>query len=295
MFASNTSGIPITKLAKASKRPNRFIGLHFFSPADRMPLIEVIRGEQTDDATLAQALDFIAKIKKTPIIVNDVSDFYTTRLIGSFIDESMRMLSEGVSPALIENVAKQAGMPVGPLTIMDELSIDLAVGAAENKKREYDDFKPSITVDILKKLFDLQRMGKKVGKGFYDWTPEGKTLWTGLQDLFPAKAADQQPPVQDVKNRILYAQALNAAGSMERGTLTSPADGDIGSILGVGFPAYLGGPFCMMDEIGLSNFVQEADRLAGLYGEHLRPNALLREMAAKGETFYGKNARKIAA
>ena len=295
VFASNTSGIPISKLAKASSRPERFIGLHFFSPADRMPLIEVIRGEKTTDATLAQALDFVAKIKKTPIIVNDVSDFYTTRLIGSFIDESMRMLNEGVSPALLENAAKQAGMPVGPLTIMDELSIDLAVGAAANKAREYDDFVPSITVATLQKLFDLKRMGKKVGKGFYDWTPEGKSLWTGLQELFPAKPAAEQPPVQDVKNRILYAQALNAAGSMERGTLTSPADGDIGSILGVGFPAYLGGPFCMMDEIGLANFVQEADRLASLYGEHLRPNALLRDMAAKGETFYGKNARKIAA
>ena len=295
VFASNTSGIPITKLAKASSRPERFIGLHFFSPADRMPLIEVIRGEKTSDATLAQALDFVAKIKKTPIIVNDVSDFYTTRLIGSFIDESMRMLNEGVSPALLENAAKQAGMPVGPLTIMDELSIDLAVGAAANKAREYDDFVPSITVATLQKLYDLGRMGKKVGQGFYDWTPEGKTLWSGLKELFPVKPAEQQPPVADVKARILYAQALNAAGSMERGTLTSPADGDIGSILGVGFPPFLGGPFVMMDEIGIANFVKEADRLADLYGEHLRPNALLKDMAAKGQTFYGKNARKMAA
>lgn len=289
VLASNTSGIPITKLAQASKRPEMFIGMHFFSPADKMPLVEVIKGEKTGDAALAKALDLVARIRKTPILVNDIEDFFTTRFIGAFIEESMRMLQEGVSPALIENAARHAGMPVGPLTIMDELSIDLAVHAADNKAKEYDDYQEAeAVVPTLRKLFEQGRMGKKVGKGFYDWTEDGKYLWSGLNDMFTR--AENQPPVHDVKQRIIYAQVLNAAQSMQDGILITPADGDVGSILGVGFPPYLGGPFCMMDETGIAEFVAEADRLADAYGEHLRPPQLLRDMAKDGKTFYGKTA-----
>ena len=294
VLATNTSALPITLLAKASQRPERFIGLHFFSPADRMPLVEVIRGKATSDATLAQALDFIAQLKKTPIVVNDARGFFTSRFIGAFVDDAIGMVAEGVNPALIDNCARQAGMPVGPLAITDELSIELSVHAGEAQKKEFPDvYKEGRSVPVLKKLYDLGRLGKKVGKGFYDHDESGKRLWPGLAGLYPPKA--EQPNPHDLKQRILYVQALEAARAMEEGVLPSPADGDIGAILGVGYPAYTGGPFCFIDGVGLPAFVAEADRLADLFGEHLRPPALLREMASQGQTFYGRTARLGAA
>ena len=178
VLATNTSALPITLLAKASQRPERFIGLHFFSPADRMPLVEVIRGKATSDATLAQALDFIAQLKKTPIVVNDARGFFTSRFIGAFVDDAIGMVAEGVNPALIDNCARQAGMPVGPLAITDELSIELSVHAGEAQKKEFPDvYKEGRSVPVLKKLYDLGRLGKKVGKGFYDHDESGKRLW----------------------------------------------------------------------------------------------------------------------
>jgi 3-hydroxyacyl-CoA dehydrogenase/enoyl-CoA hydratase/3-hydroxybutyryl-CoA epimerase len=241
VLATNTSALPITLLAKASQRPERFIGLHFFSPADRMPLVEVIRGKATSDATLAQALDFIAQLKKTPIVVNDARGFFTSRFIGAFVDDAIGMVAEGVNPALIDNCARQAGMPVGPLAITDELSIELSVHAGEAQKKEFPDvYKEGRAVPVLKKLYDLGRLGKKVGKGFYDHDESGKRLWPGLAGLYPQKA--EQPNPHDLKQRILYVQALEAARAMEEGVLPSPADGDIGAILGVGYPAYTGRP-----------------------------------------------------
>ncbi|HRD85551.1 MAG TPA: 3-hydroxyacyl-CoA dehydrogenase NAD-binding domain-containing protein [Rubrivivax sp.] len=293
VLATNTSALPITLLAQASQRPGRFIGLHFFSPADRMPLVEVIRGKATSDATLAQALDFIAQLKKTPIVVNDARGFFTSRFIGAFVDDAIGMVAEGVNPALIDNCARHAGMPVGPLAITDELSIELSVHAGEAQKKEFpDQYKEGRSVPVLRKLYDLGRMGKKVGKGFYDHDESGKRLWPGLAGLYPPKA--EQPSPHDLKQRILYVQAVEAARAMEEGVLPSPADGDIGAILGVGYPAYTGGPFCFIDGVGLPAFVAEADRLAWLFGEHLRPPALLREMAAQGQTFYGRTARSSA-
>jgi 3-hydroxyacyl-CoA dehydrogenase/enoyl-CoA hydratase/3-hydroxybutyryl-CoA epimerase len=290
VLATNTSALPITLLAQASQRPERFIGLHFFSPADRMPLVEVIRGKQTSDETLARALDFVGQLKKTPIVVNDSRGFFTSRFIGAFIDDAVGMVAEGIAPALIDNCAKHAGMPVGPLAITDELSIELSVHAGQAQAREFpDSYKPGRSVPVLTRLFELGRLGKKVGKGFYDHDEHGKRLWPGLADLYPLRA--QQPSAHDLKQRILYVQAVEAARAMEEGVLLAPADGDLGAILGVGFPAYTGGPFCFIDGIGLPAFVAEADRLATLFGEHLRPNALLREMAAKGQTFYGSTAR----
>ena len=290
VLASNTSALPISLLAQASSRPERYIGLHFFSPADRMPLVEVIRGQQTSDATLAQALDFIAQLKKTPIVVNDHRGFFTSRFIGAFIDDAVGMVAEGIAPALIENCAKHAGMPVGPLAITDELSIELSVHAGEAQAREFpDSYTPGRSVPVLKKLYDQGRLGKKMGQGFYDHDAAGKRLWPGLADWYPLRA--QQPDPHDVKQRILYVQAVEAARAMEEGVLLAPADGDVGAVLGVGFPAYTGGPFCYIDGIGLPAFVFEADRLATLFGEHLRPPQLLRDMAANGQTFYGRNAR----
>ena len=290
VLASNTSALPISLLAQASERPDRFIGLHFFSPADKMPLVEVIRGKQTSDATLAQALDFIAQLKKTPIVVNDKRGFFTSRFIGAFVDDAIGMVAEGIAPALIENCAKHAGMPVGPLAITDELSIDLSKHAGESQAKEFpDEYKQGRSVPVINKLFDLGRLGRKVGKGFYDYEEGGKRIWPGLAEQYPLKS--QQPSAHDLKQRILYVQAVEGARAMEEGVLLAPADGDIGSILGVGFPAYTGGPFCFIDGVGLPQFVAEADRLADLFGEQLRPPQLLRDMAAKGQTFYGKTAR----
>lgn len=290
VLASNTSALPISLLAQASDRPDRFIGLHFFSPADKMPLVEVIRGKLTSDATLAQALDFVAQLKKTPIVVNDKRGFFTSRFIGAFVDDAIGMVAEGIAPALIENCARHAGMPVGPLAITDELSIDLSKHAGEAQAKEFPgEYKPGRSVPVIGKLFELGRLGRKAGKGFYDYDESGKRIWPGLAEHYPLK--DLQPSAHDLKQRILYVQAVEGARAMEEGVLLAPADGDIGSILGVGFPAYTGGPFCFIDGIGLPQFVAEADRLADLFGEQLRPPQLLRDMAAKGQTFYGKSAR----
>lgn len=289
LVASNTSSLPITLLAQASAHPERFIGLHFFSPAERMPLVEVIRGQGTSDRSLAQALDLVAQLRKTPIVVNDHRGFFTSRFIGAFVDDGIAMLAEGVAPALIENCARQAGMPVGPLAITDEMSIELSKQAGEAQAREFpDSYRPGRSVPVIEKLFALGRMGRKNGQGFYDYHAQGKTLWPGLAEHYAPRAVQPQP--QDVRQRVLYVQALEAARAMEEGVLLSPADGDLGAILGVGFPAYTGGPFSFMDGIGIAEFVREAERLAALFGPHLQPPALLKRMASEGATFYGPRA-----
>ena len=289
LVASNTSSLPITLLAQAGAHPERFIGMHFFSPAERMPLVEVICGRDTSDQSLAHALDLVAQLRKTPIVVNDHRGFFTSRFIGSFVDDGIAMLAEGVAPALIENCARQAGMPLGPLAITDEMSIELSKQAGEAQAREFpDSYRPGRSVPVIEKLFAVGRMGRKNGKGFYDYDDKGKSLWPGLTEHYALRT--EQPQPQDLRQRVLYVQAIEAARAMEDGVLLSPADGDVGAILGVGFPAYTGGPFSFMDGIGIAKFVAEAERLAALFGPHLQPPALLKRMAAEGSTFYGRTA-----
>ncbi|HEU0197986.1 MAG TPA: 3-hydroxyacyl-CoA dehydrogenase NAD-binding domain-containing protein [Nevskiaceae bacterium] len=285
IIATNTSALPITLLATASKRPQQFVGMHFFSPADKMPLVEVICGKQTTPRTLAYALDLVGQLGKLPIVVNDGRGFFTSRFIGAFVDDAIGMVSEGVAPALIENCSRQAGMPVAPLALTDELSIDLSVHAGEAQAREFpDEYKPGRSVPVLKELLDLGRLGKKVGKGFYDYGDDGKRLWPQLAAHYPLR--DEQPDPADLRRRVLYVQAVEAARAFEEGVLMGPEDGDLGAIFGVGYPSYTGGPFSFIDGVGVGRFVAEADRLANLFGEQLRPPQLLRDMAAKGQRFY---------
>lgn len=288
VIASNTSALPISELAEAGARPQNFIGMHFFSPVERMPLVEIIRGRKTSPATLARALDLVQAMKKTPIVVNDGPGFFTSRFIGAYINESLAMVTEGVNPALIENAAKMAGIPVGPLTVSDEIGLDTAYHASQQRKQdEGDAFVPTPTFRLVEKLVgELGRHGRKNGKGFFDYAEDGsKKLWPGLAALFAPLA--EPPTVDEVRARMLYAQLVDAARAMADGVLIDPADGDVGAILGVGFPAYLGGPFAMMDTLGLPAVVAECDRLAARYGAQYAPPQLLRDMAAEGRTFYG--------
>jgi 3-hydroxyacyl-CoA dehydrogenase / enoyl-CoA hydratase / 3-hydroxybutyryl-CoA epimerase len=287
VFASNTSTLPITGLAETFCRPPQFIGLHFFSPVDKMQLVEVIPGAKTTRETLAKALDFVKQIRKTPIVVNDRRGFYTSRCFRVFPEEGMTMLAEGIKPALIENAGRMAGMPVGPLAVADEVSMQLMhkVRAAEKN-----DLGTAYVPDPAEPVLDLfvqklGRLGKKNKAGFYEYPDGGKkALWGGIAAHFPL--AEKQPDVEEVKMRILYRQALEAVRCLEDKVLTKPADGDLGAVLGWGFAAHTGGPFCMIDTIGVANFVADCDRLTQAYGPRFLPPALLRKMAAGDVKFY---------
>jgi len=237
IFASNTSTLPITGLAEASKRPESFIGLHFFSPVDKMPLVELIVGEKSSDEAIARGLDYIQQIRKTPIVVHDSPGFYTSRVFSTSTNEGMTMLAEGINPALIENAAKMAGLPVGPLAVMDEVTLELGYKITMQSAADLgDDYVPASGFPVMRKFVeDLDRKGKRFGKGFYDY-PEGgkKHLWAGLAELYPVK--DEQPPTQEIIDRLLYRQALETARCFEKGVMDHPADADIGSIFCWGFP-----------------------------------------------------------
>ncbi len=296
VFGSNTSTLPITGLAEASERPENFIGIHFFSPVDKMGLVEVIMGEKTSQEALAKALDYVKQIRKTPIVVNDSRGFFTSRCFGTYVSEGIQMLSEGIKPALIENAGKMTGMPVAPLAMNDEVALDLAFKVQEQTRKDLGDkWTETASYKIVKKMVeDLGRYGRKNGKGFYDY-PEGgkKRLWPGLTDLAPL--ADEQPDVEEVKQRLLYIQALETARCFEENVVTDVRDGDIGAILGWGFAPYTGGPISLIDTIGTQKFVENCDRLAQKYGERFKPCQLLRDMAASNDTFYNKfNPQKVA-
>jgi len=286
VYASNTSTLPISQLAQASKRPDQFIGLHFFSPVDRMALVEVIMGKQTSKETLAKGLDFIAQLRKTPIVVNDSRGFYTSRVFQMLIHEGAAMLAQGVPPAVIENAAKAVGMPVGPLALLDELTLDLPLKIVDQAiAEEGDAYTPPAGVAVMRRMRDeIGRSGRKTGGAFYEY-PEGgkKRLWSGLGEHFPVEDGWE---VEELKTRYLYAQAMETARCLEENVLETPQDADLGAIYGWGFPSWTGGTVSYIDTIGVARFVQEADRLAQLYGPRFLPSAWLREKAAKGEAFY---------
>jgi 3-hydroxyacyl-CoA dehydrogenase/enoyl-CoA hydratase/3-hydroxybutyryl-CoA epimerase len=301
VFGSNTSTLPITSLAESAKDPAKFVGIHFFSPVEKMRLVEIIMGERSDDVALATALDFVRAIKKTPIVVNDSRGFYTSRVVGTYIREGHLMLTEGVPPPMIENVGRMAGMPVGPLSLNDEVALDLAwkilkatesdLGAAAIDARQ-----KQLLSDMVEKH---GRLGRKNGKGFYDYPEKSqKKLWPGLADLQPVKLDPDSIDVTEIKQRLLVIQALETARCFAEGVLTDVREADVGSILGFGFAPFTGGTLSYIDMMGTMGFVALCRVLESKHGARFAPNDLLIEMAEKGERFYGRfapPARKAAA
>jgi 3-hydroxyacyl-CoA dehydrogenase/enoyl-CoA hydratase/3-hydroxybutyryl-CoA epimerase len=289
VYATNTSTLPITGLARASQRPGEFIGIHFFSPVDKMNLVEIIRGKETGDVAVAKALDFVRQIRKTPIVVNDARFFYANRCIIPYINEGIRMVAEGVEPALIENAAKLVGMPLGPLQLVDETSIDLGVKIAKATKAAMGDDYPDEAVDhVLFWLADQGRLGRKAKAGFYAYDDKGERLglWDGLEAKYPLDKV--QPSLADVQHRLLFAQVLEAVRALEEGVLTDIREGDVGAILGWGFAPWSGGPFSWLDIIGAAKAVDICRGLTAQFGPRFHAPALLREMAETGQTFYGR-------
>ena len=295
IFATNTSTLPISDLAKASSRPEQFIGIHFFSPVDKMLLVEIIKGKQTGPVAVAKALDFVRQIRKTPIVVNDARFFYANRCIIPYINEGIRMVAEGVSPTLIENAAKLMGMPLGPLQLVDETSIDLGVKIAKATRAAMGDAYPDDAVDaVIFKLADQGRLGRKAKAGFYDYDEAGKRqgLWSGLATAWPE--ATEQPELTEIQHRLMFAQSLEAVRALQEGVLEDIREGDVGAILGWGFAPWSGGPFGWLDMLGAPRAVEIADSLSQKFGPRFAAPRLLKDMAAKGQSFYGAHARKAA-
>ena len=292
VFGSNTSTLPITGLAENSKRPNNFIGVHYFSPVEKMPLVEIIMGEKTSQETLAKTMDYVQKIKKTAIVVNDSRGFYTSRVFSTYTGEGMEMLAEGINPALIENAGKMTGMPMAPLALMDAVALDLAHKVSVQTKKDFEaegkEFPVSVPQKVLEEFVDNQgRFGKKNNKGFYEYPENGKKyLWPELSKMYEQKK--DQPNVEELKQRLLYVQALETAKCYEENVLTDVRDADIGAILGWGMAPWTGGPLSFIDMIGIKKFVAEADKLAQKYGDRFAPCKMLRDMAEKNETFHPK-------
>ncbi len=289
IFGSNTSTLPITGLAEAWSKAENFIGIHFFSPVEKMPLVEIITGKHTGPAAIAKALDYVSQIKKTPIVVNDSRGFYTSRCFGTYVMEGYTMVGEGVTPALVDNVGRQAGMPVGPMAVGDEVAIDLSYKVKLQTMKDMGDaYKPGPADKVVDRMYELGRYGRKTAKGFYEYPADGgkKYLWPDLEKEFGRLPESEQPSADTVKHRLLYRQLVECARCYAEGVLVTPEDGDIGAIFGWGFPPFTGGPFSMMDTIGIAKVVQELDALTQQYGERFAPPQMLRDMAAKGERFY---------
>jgi 3-hydroxyacyl-CoA dehydrogenase/enoyl-CoA hydratase/3-hydroxybutyryl-CoA epimerase len=295
IFATNTSTLPITELAKAAKDPAKFIGIHFFSPVDKMMLVEIIKGKETGPEAVAKALDYVRQIRKTPIVVNDERFFYANRCIIPYINEGIRMVKEGVAPALIENAAKLVGMPLGPLQLTDETSIDLGVKIAKATKAAMGDAYDDAQDEVLFWMFDEGRLGRKSNSGFYAYDDKGKRqgLWEGLSAKYAV--ADEQPDLTTVQHRLLFAQVLEAVRALEEGVLEDIREGDVGAILGWGFAPWSGGPFSWLDMIGTPYAAERCDQLTAEFGERFTTPALLREMGDKNQTFYGRFGTKAKA
>jgi 3-hydroxyacyl-CoA dehydrogenase/enoyl-CoA hydratase/3-hydroxybutyryl-CoA epimerase len=291
VFASNTSTLPITGLAKASARPRSFIGLHFFSPVDKMPLVEIIVGEQTSDETLAKGFDYVLAIGKTPIVVNDSRGFYTSRVFATYVMEGIAMLKEGVHPRSIEVAGLQAGMPMPPLALQDEVSLSLSMHVAEQTKKDLAAEGKSVPEHpgsaVIRQLVEIGRIGKKAGKGFYDWGSiddgGGKSLWPELTKLYPT--APQQPEQRELIDRLMFVQANEAARCVEEKVLRSVADANIGSIFGWGFAPFHGGTLQFIDAMGAKAFVARSRELAAKFGPRFEPAAVVVKMAETAGRF----------
>ncbi|MBR7837833.1 enoyl-CoA hydratase/isomerase family protein [Actinospica durhamensis] len=300
VVASNTSTLPITGLAKAVATPERFVGLHFFSPVHRMRLVEIIRGEHTSDETLARAFDFVLQIKKTPIVVNDSRGFYTSRVFGTYVTEGIAMLAEGLPAALVENVARRSGMALGPLEVCDEVTLTLPLKVREQALKDGQEELAHPAYGVIEAMVALGRTGKAAGSGFYDYAAGGgKRLWDGLAQRWgrsDRQQGERAPragsvrgaeagvgiPEQDVRDRLLYIQALETVRVLDEGVLRAVADANLGSIFGIGFAPWTGGTLQFVNSVGAETFVARADFLADAYGERFRPPASLRELAATG-------------
>ena len=287
IFASNTSTLPITDLAKASKDDTHFIGLHFFSPVDKMQLVEIIKGKNTSAETLARAYDFVQQIAKTPIVVNDSRGFFTSRVFGTFIQEGMRLVTEGVHPAKIEMAALKAGMPVGPLAIQDEVSLTLTEHITKETRKALQAEGKNLPESPVEELVEWMihsenRKGKAAGAGFYEYPQGGKKhLWDGLSKWQKANDISEQEMI----DRILFVQALDTVRCMQEGVLESVVDANIGSIFGIGFAPWTGGAIQFLNQYGLQKAVARAKELEAKYGERFAVPALLQEKADKNETF----------
>jgi 3-hydroxyacyl-CoA dehydrogenase / enoyl-CoA hydratase / 3-hydroxybutyryl-CoA epimerase len=290
-WGTNTSSLPIGLLSQASGKPENFIGIHFFSPVDKMPLVEIITGEKTSDETLARAFDYVQSIKKVPIVVNDSRGFFTSRVFGTYVDEGAQLLEDGVDPVVIENLARQVGMPVGPLAVHDEVSQQLTVKISDtNNELDKELGKPMIegriaSYDTAQLLISKNRQGKAYGGGYYDYHESGeKTLWPEIYNVWggdnPKNISDQ-----DIKDRIIFRQVLESIRCYEEDVLNSYADANIGSVMGIGFPAHLGGVFQFMNTYGVNKFLQRSKELHEKYGEHFEPPELLIKTANNQQLF----------
>ncbi len=289
IFASNTSTLPITGLAETSANPANFIGLHFFSPVDRMPLVEIIKGRDTSDETLAGSLDFVQQIGKTPIVVNDSRGFFTSRVFGTYIREGAQMLEDGIPAAVVENAATDAGFPVGPLTVLDQVSLTLTNSARQQALRDAEaegvTLAPAAGYGVIAKMVELGREGRAAGGGFYSYSEDGtKALWPDLAKHFDT--ARTGVDAKEVEDRLLYIQAIEAIRIFEEGVVETVRDANIGSILGIGYPRWTGGVLQFVNMTGTAAFAERANALADAYGERYRPPALLLEKAARNDPFF---------
>jgi 3-hydroxyacyl-CoA dehydrogenase/enoyl-CoA hydratase/3-hydroxybutyryl-CoA epimerase len=289
LFATNTSTLPITGLADASARPSQFIGLHFFSPVPRMPLLEIIRGHETIDETLAHAMDFARAIGKTPIVVNDARGFYTTRVVMAYQAEAFDMLAEGGDPAVIEAGGAASGMPVPPLALSDAVALDLIHQINLQAARDLGDaYTFTRGYELVGRMVEAEgRKGKKTGGGFYDHAADGsKCLWPRLRE-FAAPGQKTPITVGDARDRLLAAQALEVVRCLEEGVITDPSQCDVGAILGWGFAPWTGGPLSWIDRMGVARCLERCEWLSGHYGSlRLQPPASLRELASRGSSVY---------
>ena len=293
LLGSNTSTLPITGLAAGVRNQQNFVGLHFFSPVDKMPLLEIIRGEQTSDAALARALDYAAQIKKTPIVVNDSRGFFTSRVIGTFVNEAVAMLGEGIHPATIEQATTQAGYPVGALQLVDELNMELVLKIRNESRKAAEADGRAVAAHpseaVVEKMVELGRPGRLRGAGFFDYDANGKRLglWPGLAEAFPVSGDPASVDIHELIERMLVVEAVESARCVEEGVIVQTADANIGSIMGIGFPPWTGGVLQYINGYpgGVAGFVARADEFAAKYGPRFEPNPLLRKKAEHDETF----------